>query len=562
MDKKVIIIIVAVALLVGVGGLLMLDDSSPKPIKGNNADEPPATRTRPGSNKPAPPRNSSPDPVIDSKPAEEFKTPTETFRVICRGRVVSNSTNDISNARVEFTGNGLYGELTGSAYTDDYGQYTLLAWQRTPKGTLQSGSAQIVVTTEGGVHGISKAVEAIGDTELTFEDIELPASRVLEGRVVDASGIPVHNVMVRIRGTEPIETVNTDLRKPQLQRRHIQKTAITDPGGVFRVDGLPPSQYSIGVESGWAGRTATEENIDLQETPSHWAELVLQPFFGVRGTVVDGSGNPLPDISVRIIHPKNASGEEPNKAEFRRIERKPDDTISRGPRPLRAVAQNAATTDAYGRFHFDKLADGRYGVKISGVGENAELTNLEPSDTNHQITLNVLGRISAHVIDAESGRPIEAFDVRLLPAGTNTSTDLDPFRRVNPRNIFGYHAGGRFGILTSPDEKTRLQVTAAGYAVSVSEAENDAIIKLIPLCQITFKLTHGNKRLALEPLVLLFDNRVVVQASSDKFGEVRIPNVIPSNYSVRVFLVDGKELSGELSVPQTASATLTLNVKE
>ncbi|MHC4839556.1 MAG: carboxypeptidase-like regulatory domain-containing protein, partial [Planctomycetota bacterium] len=532
-------------------------DPSPKPRAANTEEEPPATRDRPVKpDEPDKPIENGPNPAIDTRPPSEFETPTETFRVVCRGRVVSDVSGPVANARVDFSGTGVYRALQGSAFTDDYGQYTLLAWQQSPRGTLEGGNARIIVSTSERVNGLSNIVEASNDSELVFEDIVLPAGRVLEGRVTDANGTPVHNVSVQVRGTEFLEVVKINVRKPEIQRQQIQRTATTDHGGMFRVEGLPASQYRVSVAEVWSGQTKVGHGVDLRETPSQWLDVELQPFSGVRGVVVDSNGDYLPGVSVKLIAPKPEDGTS-EASDFRN-----DIDSGDGPRSLRQVTRRRTTTDELGRFYFGGLVTRRYGIEVRSGDEKASLKALKPSDQIHNLTLNVKSRLSGSVVDSETGAPVETFDVRLLSTRFTRENGTSPFIQVNPDNSFGYYPGGNFFVASSSQDM-QFQVSSPGYAVVIAKADNSEVIKLVPLCTVSFDLkSEGGKKLALEPLVLLFENRVVLQMSSDAFGRVRIPDVVPATYSVRVFLASGQELRGELEVPEAASAALTLNVKE
>lgn len=562
MDKRVIAGVVG-ALLIGVILFIALGgDDSPKLIKGNSAcdEEPPAKRDRPiEPDAPEPRVDVGPDPVIENKPVEEFQAPKGTYRIICKGKVVSDSSGPVKNAHVSFSGTGGYRDLQGSAFTDDFGQYTLLAWQRYPRSTMKGGSVRIVATTSDGVNGISNSIEPGETRMLDFEEITLAAERVLEGRVSDAQGNVMSNVTVRLQGTDMIEVVNVNLRKPSVQRTRTQRFAVTDQGGMFRIYGLPASRYKVTVLSTYAGEAKAGSTVDLRETQSHWLDISLSKFKGVRGVVRDSAGNPLPGVIANLIRPdSNLLGNG-----FR-------DAIkdnSEGPRSLNAAAKPRMTTDESGRYFFGGLGDGKYKVEFISGSEKSVLSDLEVSPktpiVSSDATLSVSGRFAARVVDAETNQPIEKFHARMLSTRREIKFGISPFQRANPRNKFGYHAGGNFALSNPHPDNSAVQVTSRGYAVMMAKAESGSTIKLVPLCTLDIDLTTGDKKkLALEPLLLVFENHVVLQATSDEFGRVRIPDVVPGKYSVRVYLADNKELRGELDVPVAKSATLTLNVEE
>ncbi|MEE9312241.1 MAG: carboxypeptidase-like regulatory domain-containing protein [Planctomycetota bacterium] len=562
MDKRVIAGVVG-ALLIGVILFIALGgDYSPKPIKGNSAceEEPPATHNRP--NKPDVPKPEvkvGPDPVIETKPVEEFQPPKDTYRIICKGIVVSEDSGPVKNAHVSFSGTGGYRDLQGSALTDDFGQYTLLAWQRYPRSTMKGGSVRIVATTSDGVNGISNSVEPGENKMLDFEEIMLATERVLEGRVSDAQGNVMANVTVRLQGTDMIEVVNVDLRKPSVQRTRTQRFAVTDQGGMFQIYGLPASRYKVTVLGTFAGDFKTGSTVDLCETQSHWLDISLSKFKGVRGIVRDSAGNSLPGVIANLIRPD--SGLLGNG--FRdAIKDNPD-----GPRSLKAAAKPRMTTDESGRYFFGGLSNCKYKVEFVSGSEKTVLSDLEVSPNtpivNRDATLDASGRFTARVVDAETNQPIETFHARMLSTRREITFGISPFQRANPRNKFGYHAGGNFALSNPHPDNSAVQVTSRGYAVMMAKAESGSTIKLVPLCTLDIDLTTGDKKkLALEPLLLIFDNHVVLQATSDEFGRVRIPDVVPGKYAIRVYLADNKELRGELEVPVAKSATLTLTVEE
>jgi hypothetical protein len=84
--------------------------------------------------------------------------------------------------------------------------------------------------------------------------------------------------------------------------------------------------------------------------------------------------------------------------------------------------------------------------------------------------------------------------------------------------------------------------------------------RLVPLCELILTPMHDSSRLDLEPVLLLFDQRLAYQASTDEAGITRIPDVAPGHYQLRIVLANGTILGAEIDVPAKRRAELTASL--
>ena len=84
------------------------------------------------------------------------------------------------------------------------------------------------------------------------------------------------------------------------------------------------------------------------------------------------------------------------------------------------------------------------------------------------------------------------------------------------------------------------------------------LLALKPLCDLVQTLKQGEKLLPREPVLLLDDGRSVAEGSTDDFGEVRLPGVVPAEYVIKVQRADGSVLAVRHSVPAQGEQRATL----
>ncbi len=120
---------------------------------------------------------------------------------------------------------------------------------------------------------------------------DLPRNiRQLEGRIVDADGNPIAGIPIYLR------TLDRD------QQGFVMRSAASDDGGRFRIDGLEPDRrYNLFTEemSGWPGYRL--EAFTLSELALPF-EIVLERYAvtDLEGTVIDLESLPIADFTLSI----------------------------------------------------------------------------------------------------------------------------------------------------------------------------------------------------------------------------------------------------------------------
>jgi hypothetical protein len=231
------------------------------------------------------------------------------------------------------------------------------------------------------------------------------------------------------------------------------------------------------------------------------------------------------------------------------------------------VGKRRSITDAAGRYGFSNVQAGEYRLESKLGASEALLQAVQPGQPDHDLQLDANSSLSGTVLDAQTGLPVEFYDVRVVVAGQ--PTEVTPFERVSQDGRFAHHPGGRYALLNPMLQEGVVRVSAAGYMPATLSfgplAEGDMLtgqdISLKPLCRLSFELVREGRRLDLEPVALLFDGLLAYEASSDELGRVRIPDVAPAAYKVVVFLADGTKLEADVTVPAAREAELQVALK-
>lgn len=222
--------------------------------------------------------------------------------------------------------------LRDATTTDDDGRFELPHWS-------EASYAHLVVAAPG----YAPETRTVGARREI--DFALLAGRTAVGRVVDGEGRPVGGARVAALGER------TTLEGDMLSLGH----ALSGADGRFVLPGLrPDTEHTLVVVADGFGRT-------LRVTPAGAAPLelgdvVLAPARTVAGRVVDGAGEPLARVRVRLVGPFGAEiGARP-----------PIDTgrIVLGTTTRNTLGREEERfTDDLGRFRFPELAPGEYRLR-------------------------------------------------------------------------------------------------------------------------------------------------------------------------------------------------------
>jgi len=581
MNQKILVPVVALvlALLAGLGMWLVLRDKNPKPqIAANEAIDPDGPPVR-SKDKPEfnardyDPAVASPDPVVTQR-RDPFRAPETMFRLEVTGRVVDEAGLAVADARVRFLGEGSLQEFNGSVYSDGAGRYSLVAWNaRGVNPPTGQRSGRIVVEDSQGRLGVSASAALPDETIVSMPDTVLASAGELRGRVQDDTGAPVTGVVVSVRSQVQYESIPEGLRTQRVQHAFVSSGVTTDNRGEFRLTGLRPGKYTVEVERSYFGQVAATQEAEVTGAGAAWLDVNVKASAWLRGVVRDSDGQPIAGVVVRTTATQAPTpppvGSPGGDGKLSNANLRNDVTrIDGGGRGInarmRGVLGNSGLTDDQGRFGFFGLHEGKWQVSTK-VGEATAVVE-DQSINGPDIILVVQADsvLSGVVRDAETGRGVENFDLRLVRGGDERASPLD---RVTRDRAFPWRPGGEWRLVNPPAGNV-IRVSAAGYLPAVlriddikpGERRANMEIRLMPLCELSVGLSYQGRRLELEPVMLLYDRNLAHDSTCDAQGRVRIPAVAPARYAVRVILRDGTRLAGTLDVPAKSSASLEIEL--
>jgi len=579
------VIAVVAALAAGLGMYLYMDARdrpAPQPTADNRSPEPRERPERTERERPERPDRDSRRPVADAgpdtinrtRPAAPFALPEDLQRFIVEGRVVTHTGAPIENARVQFVGeHGLRG-VSGVGFSDGAGHYRFVAYRAgTGRSASEDRAGTVIATTpDGGTASVREAVIP-SDPAVRMPDVEIGGGGVIEGLVSTPDGRAAPGVQVSLRSAAPLQSIDERRSDARVTNRPLVRTVFTDDRGMFKVEGLPTARYRITLDSGYEGLNTNAEQLELESGQSTFVQLTLRAENYIRGTVVDQTGAGVPGVTVFLRRrPSGDSGSDSNPAlervdpmDVRLTRREATEGLSRLETEGGA---HRVTTDAQGRYGMFQLQDIEWTVVARLREEETQVTGVRINGPDTNITLQSHSMVSGRVVDAESGMPVTAYDVRIFGTAV-PERDADPFARVALDRGFPYRLDGRYQVAAPGEGEFLVRVTAPGYATAVVEVKNfgagesrggvDLVLK--PLCELWLTAIHDGRRLDLEPVLLLFEDRLVQQASTNEVGIARIPDVTPGTYEVQLVQADGTVLKGSLTVPASRRADIQVEFR-
>lgn len=580
MNKFIVpVALLLVAIFAGVGVWWVLYDPTPRPLPENAAQGNQTVPPRPERNplelseRDFNPAALSPDPVSSERP-KRFSAEQPPARVVASGRVVDAVGLAVADARVVFVGENALNGLTGTAYTDGTGRYMLVAYSAARTGTLQGQFAATAwAGTADGRVGYVAQVQLPSAETVEVPDIALGSGGGIEGRVVAQDGTPVTGVRVSARSLTHVKTVVTNIRNPQVQDQLLTRSVWTDETGRFVFSGLPSTKYHLNVDQCFFGADRGGIDVEVPAAGNAWAEVPLLAEHWVRGVLRDSEGQPVPGAVVNLLQtgkPVPAAVQPPANPNELRAEdvratghvEADTDVASRVARSrLRGMGGVQCLTDGEGRFWFFGVRATEHALVARLAGSESRLDGVQPGQPDYTLTVTADTVVSGLVRDGETGQPLTRYDLRLVMAGEDK---VSPFDRVADDRPFATHLGGEFRLINPAAGPLKLRVAAPGYApalvdvgtIATGDRKRDLEVRLKPLCNLDLVLLHEGRRLDLEPALLLFDKSLAYEAASDDRGTVRLPQVAPTAYTVRVILRDGTRLKADLNVPAKGKAAL------
>ena len=557
---------------------LMSDPPRPTPSENTPVAEKPKGNSAPLEKADFEVSRVDPDPVRTERPPQPYVAPKSTVRIVVSGRVVDESGVGVADARVMFSGAGKLAGMKGTGYTDTSGTYRMLAWMpvNNAKGEPQGRTS---AEAPGGRVAVGNIVTVTEGAFADMPDLVFAVAATLEGQVVTSSGEPAAGAEVTVRSAGPVQVATLQGREPTATRRQYVTTVVSDISGRYSIKHLPPGRYQISAEAGYFGVSAGKPEADLTTAAYAWQDIALENTNQVRGTLTDSAGSPIAGAVVRLaaVHKTTPAGETDNPLGLPAANginavrdlreraagfRNSDNTLQ-----ANVFADRRALTDAAGRFGFTGLSDMEYKLEAKLGEAEGRIEGVKVNQPDYALPVEVKTSVAGVVRDAETGLPVEFFDVRaMLGTGQLGPT---PFERVVDDGRFEYHPGGAYMVANPALSGGSVRVCAPGYMpamVSMGElvegdARRDLDISLKPLCDLSFDITRDGRRLDFEPVALIFDDRLAFEGSSDQLGRVRIPRVAPAIYRLRVTLADGTQLEADLIVPEARKATLEAKLK-
>lgn len=516
----------------------------------------------------------TPDPVVTERPPQPFDTTLPARRFLVSGRVVTATGIGVAGAEVQFVGEQKLRDWSATGFSDDAGYYRILAWAADPRGTVAGDAfGRVAAVSTDGAIAVGPSTKIAEGDEVIFPDLVLPESRVIEGQVLSESGQPVPGAQVTARSAGRVEVATLRGRSPSIANRPYVTSVVSDSTGRYSFPHMPAGEYALTVEAGYAGEKLERTIADIRNAPSVWQDLTVTLNNYVRGVVVDQGGQPVPGVIVQLrAKPVAADAETPAdpadvKGKLEAVN--PRDSVRRFDDDARFQRNTRfiSVTDAAGRFGFGNRSDAEYELVTRVAGKETVLENVRINQPDYRLEIRVDTVVSGIVRDARTGLPVESYDARLLPG--EGPEDVNPFQRVAPDGRFAYHPGGVYLFANPPARPSRVQVSAAGYAPAVinlrdlaaGEARRNVDIELLPLCDVSLRLTLEGRGLDFEPVALLYDGHLAFAGSSDELGTARLNDVAPQTYEVRVVRADGTRLFGTLVVPAMREAELEVKLK-
>jgi len=294
------------------------------------------------------------------------------------GRVVDEDGNPVAGAEVRLIISGYEHRVL----TDAEGKYALKGLAPSPKPHQLWAHHEVFLTADAHVQISGPGVIAVPD--IVLSRVTMVA---VVGTVRDAEENPVEGARVYIVGEEGRILDGSETK--------------TDSNGAYRVVGFPKTAAAVVVSAkGYAP--------DLKYIPTERADFTLEEGRTLTGQIVDEDGEPLEDVRVNVEW----------RVRFRLEER----------REYRNVYIDRSTqTDFNGHFRLEHLPEEnnylfleitatRYGL-VTYQKEVSEKTISSEREEGviPPITMIQKGVIWGKVVDAETGKPIKRFRVKLGP---------------------------------------------------------------------------------------------------------------------------------------------------
>jgi protocatechuate 3,4-dioxygenase beta subunit len=255
------------------------------------------------------------------------------------------------------------------------------------RGVL-AGEYLVRISCEGQVAAQRYPVLEVGDQSITDLVWTVSEGLAIRGEVVDSSGAPLHDILVR---ATPI--VDPESADDPITRGNVRSEA----DGSFLVNGLVPGRYEL--TASWSGSSPAHEPIVVELDAGAEASglrLTMPAVGSVRGRVVDEHGAPVARMIVRAA-------------------------------PLTGTAGATSRSNDAGEFELTRLPPGKVRVSASDPTDPGDPREDEPRGELVEVVADELvevvvtvdarrGVITGIVLDADGAPVADAFvDLALEP---------------------------------------------------------------------------------------------------------------------------------------------------
>lgn len=221
-------------------------------------------------------------------------------------------------------GHGMSAPKPAIAAHDAHGELTLVLGERAQvSGVVMMKGAPVAgarVSTAGVGLMTARAAYSQTDGSFVLDGVPFGTSRIVAGEfdvvsprdlVVDKA--VVENVMIEVTERSALFGKVTRKGKPvpdALIQTQIGPSTRTDSTGTYELRGLPPGDIGLYAQSfGEVMAFAPFQTVKVAPQKRTEHDIELTGAGEVSGTVVDESGNPVPNVYVRLIEPKGDIGE-------------------------------------------------------------------------------------------------------------------------------------------------------------------------------------------------------------------------------------------------------------